>query len=50
MGTVFQIPWTYLQTENGVIKSPPVGGRADIDRLHKMGFHMAAMALARGFG
>lgn len=33
MGTVFQIPWTYFDTENY------------IDRLHSMGFKTAAMAL-----
>ena len=46
MGTVCQIPWTYLQTENGV-KNPPVqAAGADIDHLHKMGFRVAAMALS----
>ena len=34
MGTVFQIPWTYLP-----------GERVDIARLHEMGFQTAAMAL-----
>ena len=46
MGTVFQIPWTYLQTENGVKNPPGQAAGADIDHLHKMGFRVAAMALS----
>ena len=46
MGTVFQIPWTYLQTENGVKNPPSQAAGADIDHLHKMGFRVAAMALS----
>ena len=41
MGTVFQIPWTYLQTENGVKNPPGQAAGADIDHLHKMGFRVA---------
>ena len=44
MGTVFQIPWTHLQTENGVKNPPGQAAGADIDHLHKMGFRVAAMA------
>lgn len=46
MGTVFQIPWTYLQTENGVKNPPGQAAGADIDHLHRMGFRVAAMALS----
>mgnify|MGYP000614211521 CR=1 FL=1 len=46
MGTVFQIPWTYLQTENGVKNSPGQAAGADIGHLHRMGFRVAAMALS----
>ena len=46
MGTVFQIPWTYLQTENGMKNPPGQAAGADIDHLHKMGFRVAAMALS----
>ena len=46
MGTVFQIPWTYLQTENGVKNPPSQAAGADIDHLHRMGFRVAAMALS----
>ena len=46
MGTVFQIPWTYLQTENGVKNSPSQAAGADIGHLHRMGFRVAAMALS----
>ena len=46
MGTVFQIPWTYLQTENGVKNPPGQAVGADIDHLHRMGFRVAAMALS----
>lgn len=46
MGTVFQIPWTYLQTENGAKNPPGQAAGADIDHLHKMGFRVAAMALS----
>lgn len=46
MGTVFQIPWTYLQTENGVKNPPGQAAGAAIDHLHKMGFRVAAMALS----
>ncbi len=35
MGTVFQIPWTYLPSDGG----------ADISLLHRMGFAAAALAL-----
>ena len=35
MGTVFQIPWTYL----------PAGEGAEIALLHRMGFSAAALAL-----
>lgn len=39
MGTVFQVPWTYLgeDTQRGT----------DVERLHRMGFRTAAMALSR---
>ena len=39
MGTVFQVPWTYLgkDTQSG----------ADVERLHAMGFRTAAMALTQ---
>ena len=47
MGTVFQIPWTYLQTENGVKNPPGQAAGADIDHLHRMGFRVAAMALSK---
>ena len=46
MGTVFQIPWTYLQTENGVKNPPSQAAGADIGHLHRMGFRVAAMALS----
>ena len=46
MGTVFQIPWTYLQMENGMKNPPGQAAGADIDHLHKMGFRVAAMALS----
>ena len=46
MGTVFQIPWTYLQTENGVKNPPGQAAGADIGHLHRMGFRVAAMALS----
>ena len=46
MDAVFQIPWTYLQTENGVKNPPGQAAGADIDHLHKMGFRVAAMALS----
>ena len=39
MGTVFQVPWAYLG-ENAA--DWPQRG---VDRLHEMGFHLAAMAL-----
>lgn len=41
MGTVFQIPWTYIGTDQ---KFWPHWG---IDRLHNMGFKIAAMALRK---
>ena len=47
MGTVFQIPWTYLQTENGVKNPPGQAAGADIGHLHRMGFRVAAMALSK---
>ena len=46
MGTVFQISWTYLQTENGVKNPPSQAAGADIGHLHRMGFRVAAMALS----
>ena len=39
MGTVFQIPWTFLGTEN--TNQPP----ADLQVLKSLGFKIAAMAL-----
>ena len=39
MGTVFQVPWTYI----GEKKED--GPRAGLERLHKLGFATAAMAL-----
>ena len=41
MGTVFQIPWTYIGTEQ---KFWPHWG---IDKLHSLGFKVAAMALRK---
>ena len=40
MGTVFQIPWTYMDTESS--ECP----QADIKLLQKLGFRTAAMALS----
>lgn len=40
MGTVFQIPWTYLSGEESAWPHP------GIDRLKKLGFKTAAMALS----
>lgn len=40
MGTVFQIPWTYLNSES--TENP----QSDIKLLHKLGFKTAAMALS----
>lgn len=40
MGTVFQIPWTYLGQE--AADWPQAG----LDRLHALGFHTVAMALS----
>lgn len=40
MGTVFQIPWTYLGQD--AADWP----RAGLDRLHALGFHTVAMALS----
>ncbi|MBQ4307479.1 MAG: RNA methyltransferase [Lachnospiraceae bacterium] len=52
MGTVFQIPWTWLADEDGADYIPPADedgnkGRrpANIVALHRMGFKAAAMAL-----
>lgn len=38
MGTVFQIPWTYLEGAKSM--------QTDIERLHHLGFKTAAMALS----
>ncbi len=46
MGTVFQIPWTYLQTKDGVKNPFGQAAGADIEHLHRMGFRAAAMALS----
>lgn len=57
MGTVFQIPWTYIcpdipkkSTENLNYKltntKPPVWEKDGINQLHRLGFKTAAMALA----
>ncbi len=53
MGTVFQIPWTWLPDGSGACWIPPADedgnkGRrpADIAALHRMGFRTAAMALS----
>lgn len=40
MGTVFQIPWTYIGSE------PSQWPEEGIERLHEMGFKTAAMALS----
>lgn len=40
MGTVFQIPWTFLGTEDTAWPNPAM------DRLRRMGFQTAAMALS----
>ena len=40
MGTVFQIPWTFV--DNSVFP----GRKEGIQLLHKMGFKMAALALS----
>ena len=40
MGTVFQVPWTYLETQAS--HWPQAG----LDRLHALGFHTVAMALS----
>lgn len=40
MGTVFQIPWTYLG------RDAADWPRAGLDRLHALGFHTVAMALS----
>ena len=40
MGTVFQVPWTYLETQAS--HWPQAG----LDRLHVLGFHTVAMALS----
>lgn len=42
MGTVFQIPWTFFEEDNG-----PENGAADVGLLKKLGFKTAAMALGR---
>lgn len=39
MGTVFQVPWTYLEKES------TEGSKSGIKRLHELGFKTAAMAL-----
>lgn len=40
MGTVFQIPWTFMDAE---MSNTP---KLDVDALHKLGFKTAAMALS----
>ena len=40
MGTVFQVPWTYLEAQAS--HWPQAG----LDRLHALGFHTVAMALS----
>lgn len=50
MGTVFQIPWTYLEIQDGKKRdsAPQYGKRRyqnNIDLLHELGFKTVAMAL-----
>lgn len=46
MGTVFQIPWTYLPPEGaGDEREVPAVSGVNVDFLHRMGFRVAAMAL-----
>lgn len=42
MGTVFQIPWTWLDTE----REPADHGSTGMELLHRLGFRTAAMALS----
>ena len=46
MGTVFQIPWTYLGSESSENNLPTDNSAVDIKRLKALGFKTAAMALS----